>query len=131
MYMQLRVLSVFLILICSPILGQKQITLKKKYFGAYTGEIPGFQIDSGNEIVDISASKIRIELVKDSIHFQIGPYEKKGTWTVLFEGDNYFVLDCPIEGHLDGERIVIYKRGKKISRDGLNPQPNAFLFKED
>jgi hypothetical protein len=30
---------------------------------------------------------------------------------------------------LAGERIVVYKRGKKISREGLYPQPNAFLFK--
>lgn len=129
--MQIRILTIIFLLCSLSTFGQKEVTLKKKYFGTYTGEIPGFQMDSGNEVVDISPSKIRIEVWKDSIRFFIGAYTKQGTWTVLFEGDNYFVLDCPINGHLDGERIVIYKRGKKMSRDGLNPQPNAFLFKED
>jgi len=34
-----------------------------------------------------------------------------------------------MDGQLAGERIVVYKKGKKISRDGLYPQPNAFLYK--
>jgi hypothetical protein len=34
-----------------------------------------------------------------------------------------------MEGQLAGERIVVYKHGKKISREGLYPQPNTFLFK--
>jgi hypothetical protein len=36
-------------------------------------------------------------------------------------------LDCRMDGQLAGERIVVYNRGKRISRDGLFPQPSSFL----
>ena len=115
--------------LCS--LAQEEITLKKKFFGLYTGEIPKFQLDSGNEIVDIDSSKIAISITKDSISFIIGHSKRQGVYSVLFEGDNYFVLECPIDESIVNERVVVYKRGKRISRDGLYPQPNAFLYKAD
>jgi len=46
----------------------------------------------------------------------------------MFEGKKYFLLYVKIEEKLAGERIVVYKKGKKISRDGLYPQPSAFLY---
>jgi len=126
-----KALFIFFTLFFLSSYGQEQITLKKKFFGTYAGEIPKFQLDSGNEIVDIDSSKISISISKDSISFGIGNTKRQGTYTVLFEGDNYFVLECPIDHSIVNERVVVYKRGKRISRDGLYPQPNAFLYKVD
>jgi hypothetical protein len=39
------------------------------------------------------------------------------------------LLDCKINGQLANERVVVFKKGKKISRDGLYPQPNTILLK--
>lgn len=107
--------------------AQKPITLKKKFYGSYVGEIAGYKMDVGTDNVDVAAVAIKIKLDGDSVHITVGQNARHGVYHVLFEGKNYFVLDCQIDGQLAGERIVVYNRGKRISRDGLYPQPSAFL----
>jgi hypothetical protein len=109
--------------------AQKPIALKKKYFGSYQGEIPAFKLDVGTDNVDVSAVEILIKIESDSVHITVGNNALHGVYYVLFEGKNYFVLDCRMDSQLAGERIVVYTRGKRISRDGLFPQPSSFLEK--
>jgi hypothetical protein len=108
-------------------LAQKPITLKKKFYGSYEGEIPAYKLDVGTDNVDVAAVAIKIKLEGDSVHITVGQNALHGVYHVLFEGKNYFVLDCRMDGQLAGERIVVYNRGKRISRDGLYPQPSSFL----
>jgi ribosomal protein L21E len=108
-------------------LAQKPITLKKKFYGSYEGEIPAYTLDVGTDNVDVAAVAIKIKLEGDSVHITVGQNALHGVYHVLFEGKNYFVLDCRMDGQLAGERIVVYNRGKRISRDGLYPQPSSFL----
>lgn len=123
----LIILMFFLPLVVS---AQKKIELKKKYFGTYSGNISSFQMDAGNDLVSVDSTTIKIEITEKEVLFTVGKNALKGTYYVMFEAKKYFLLDCRIEGQLAGERIVVYKKGNKISRDGLYPQPNAFLFKE-
>jgi hypothetical protein len=121
----------FLLLVLSPMLvsAQKPIVLKKKFLGAYEGQIGSFDLDGGNGLISVDSVGIRVEIFQKYVAITIGIQLNKGTYSVLFEGNDYFVLDCRMEGQLAGERIVVYKHGKKISREGLYPQPNTFLFK--
>ena len=41
----------------------------------------------------------------------------------------YFLVDAKIDDQLATERLIIYKRGRKISRDGMYPQPVTELKK--
>lgn len=109
--------------------AQKTIELKKKYFGTYEGKISSFQMDTGNDLFAVDSTAIQIEITDKRVVFTIGLNKFEGTYYVMFEAKKYFLLDCRIDGQLAGERIVVYKRGRKISRDGLYPQPNAFLYK--
>lgn len=122
---------VFLMLVFVPFLltAQKPIELKKKFFGSYEGQISSFELDGGQDLIAIDSVNIQVEISSKNVQITIGKQMSKGAYSVLFEGDDYFVLDCRMEDQLAGERIVVYKRGKKISREGLYPQPNAFLFK--
>ncbi|MEN9998944.1 MAG: hypothetical protein RI922_1934 [Bacteroidota bacterium] len=122
---------VFLILVFVPILltAQKPIELKKKYFGSYEGQISSFQLDGGNDLIDVDSVPIRVSISQSNVQITVGKQMNTGLYSVLFEGDKYFVLDCRMEGQLAGERLVIFKHGKKISREGLYPQPNTFLLK--
>ncbi len=108
--------------------AQKPIELKKKFFGTYVGEIPAFQLDSGKDLLDVDQTIMKAVIESNNITFTIGNRALNGTYEVLFEGKKYFLLDCVIENQLAGERIVVYKKGNKISRDGLYPQPSAFLY---
>lgn len=109
--------------------AQKPIDLKKKYFGNYEGPVNSFKLDTGEDLVDVEKTSMRVSIDEKNVVFDVGRYHLEGTYTVLFEAQKYFVLDCTIPGRVAGERIVVYKRGKQISRDGLFPQPSAMLEK--
>lgn len=121
----------FLLLFILPVLlsAQQPIELKKKFQGTYDGAIPAYQLDSGKEIVDVDLTPIQIQITDKNVFLQIGKNKLSGTYTIMFEAKTYFLLDCRIDNQLAGERIVVYKKGKKISRDGLFPQPSVQLEK--
>ncbi|MFN5032850.1 MAG: hypothetical protein ACK5FX_11585 [Flavobacteriia bacterium] len=121
----------FLLLFILPVLlsAQQPIELKKKFQGTYEGAIPAYQLDSGKEIVDVDLTPIQIQITDKNVFLQIGKNKLSGTYTIMFEAKTYFLLDCRIDNQLAGERIVVYKKGKKISRDGLFPQPSVQLEK--
>ena len=121
----------FLLLFILPLLlsAQQPIELKKKFQGTYEGAIPAYQLDSGKEIVDVDLTPIQIQITDKNVFLQIGKNKLSGSYTIMFEAKTYFLLDCRIDNQLAGERIVVYKKGKKISRDGLFPQPSVQLEK--
>lgn len=122
--------TVFTFILLPFVVGaQKKIDLKSKFFGTYSGLISSFQLDSGKDLVDVDSTKIDVIITDSNVIIKVGKNELKGTYYVMFEAKKYFLLDCRIENQLAGERIVVYKKGKKISRDGLYPQPNSFLYK--
>ena len=124
--------TVLFLFLMTSILGFSQSTtsLKKKYFGSYIGEIPSYSFDAEDGQIDVAATSIKIVIKAKEINFEIGKKAYQGTYNVLFEANNYFLLDCEIPNQLATERIMVFKKGKKISRDGLYPQPMAFLKKE-
>jgi len=126
----MRVLIILLLVTTSlASYGQKEINLKKKFFGKYKGEIPSYKMDTGDEIVDVGNTPIYIVIAKDQIAVRIGSNELTGTYDVMFEAKKYYLLDCKMQGQIATERILVYKRGKRLSRDGMFPQPVAELNK--
>lgn len=122
---------IFILSIIAPLglLGQKEVKLKKKFFGAYKGEIPAYKLDIGDEVVDVSSTSIFVDLQEDDITISIGNNVLKGKYEVMFEAKSYYLLDVDVENQLANERIMVYKRGKKIARDGMYPQPLAEMSK--
>lgn len=107
--------------------GQKELVLKKKYFGKYRGRISAYQYESDNRLIDVAETPILIDLFKEEITIKIGKNENRGTYEVMFEADDYFLVDAKMEGVLATERILVYKKGKKLGRDGMYPQPVSEL----
>lgn len=129
--MEMRILVTLVLLATSTsIFSQKLVDdIKRKYFGVYQGTIPAYQLDSGKDLITVEPTPITIEITAKNIILDIGKQHVTGVYTVLFQGNSYYVLDGTIEGQEANERIVVYERGKKISRDGLFPQPNVMLEK--
>lgn len=109
--------------------GQEEIELKKRYLGSYKGTIPAYQVTVDLSIVEVSETPIYVHLMKDEITVTIGNRTLTGTYTVMFKANDYYLLDATMEGQLATERILVYKRGKHISRDGMYPQPVTELNK--
>lgn len=115
----------FTLLLILPMMisAQKEIHLKRKYLGKYKGEIAAYNIDTGEKIMRVSSSAIYVEINKNDITITIGNNKLTGTYEVMFKAQTYFLVDAKIEGQLATERIIVYKRGRKIARDGMFPQP--------
>lgn len=122
-------LLTLLLIIPLTLFAQKQINLKKKYFGKYKGEIAGYNIDTGEKIMRVSSSAIYVEIDKNEVSVTIGNNKLNGTYEVMFKAQSYYLVDANIEGQLATERLIIYKRGRKIARDGMYPQPVTQLKK--
>ena len=122
---------IFLLLLIFPLtaFSQKEITLKRKYFGKYEGTVPAYTMGSALEMVDVDEVEIMVTIGKDFIYTTIGERKLQGKYTVMFEAEDYFLLDATMTGQLANERILVYKQGKKIGREGMYPQPLADLKK--
>lgn len=121
----------FLLLLFTPFIciAQGNISLKKKYFGSYKGTIPAYKIQSDKSILEVGASVIYIDILKDAIDVKIGNLQMHGTYRVLFKTKTYYLLEAKMEGQSYLERIEIYRKGKIAKREGLYPQPDTELQK--
>lgn len=113
----------------STCFSQKELKLKRRYLGSYKGVIPAYSIDTGLEEIEVAATPILVHLEKEQVSITIGNRTLQGTYDVMFKADKYYLIDAEVNGELAHEKILVYKRGKKISRDGMYPQPVATLKK--
>ena len=127
--MKFRIL-ILLFFCCGISYSQTDLKLKKRNFGVYTGAIPTYKFDSGEDLITVDETKLTLELQKDFVELQIGNEKMRGSYYILFEGSAYFVLEAKMEGQDVPERIVVYKKDRKLVREGIYPQPNAVLIKE-
>lgn len=124
-----HLLIIGLLLLSVQSLAQKEIVLKKKFLGAYKGTIPAYMMDTGEQILEVSSTNIFVNITDADITISIGNNSLHGSYVVMFEAKDYFLLDVKIDNQLANERILVYKQGKRISRDGMFPQPIAELSK--
>ena len=122
-------LLVISLLVAGVSFGQKEIKLKKKYRGTYEGTIPGYSIQSNSELHFVSDASIEVVIGENEVQVKVGNNKMIGTYEIMFKAEKYYLLDVDIEGQLANERIMVYKKGKKLSRDGMFPQPIASLTK--
>lgn len=123
-----KVLLFFLLLVNLTVLSQTTNDLKKRFLGTYTGFIGSYELKTPT-LIFVDSVEIQITIEKGLVSFSIGPNHYSGKYKLLLETKKYIILECAIENLIATERIMVYKRGKRLSRDGLFPQPNAELFK--
>jgi hypothetical protein len=124
-----HILLIFLISSAGIVFGQKEINLKKKYQGYYEGVIPEYSIHTSGELHFVSDAPIEIMIGENQVQVTVGNNVMLGTYEVMFRAEKYYLLDVNIEGQLANERILVYKKGKKLSREGMFPQPVTSLKK--
>jgi hypothetical protein len=108
--------------------AHSQERLKNKYFGIYKGKINSYQMETAGYLIGVSEAKIAIEIGPNMLSMSIGKSSFSGPYQILFEAKDYYVLEAKLLNQPIPERVLVYKKGKKVSRDGLFPQPDAILF---
>lgn len=127
----MKMIFLFLLFIAGSFTSNKGDTkLKKKVLGAYSGTIPGYKMDNGTMILEVLACSIQIELSRENVQIEIGKDKFISVYKVIFEDDDTYVLETKADGQKIAERLKVYKKEKKIIREGIYPQPDAILEKK-
>jgi hypothetical protein len=118
------------ILVCLFLHSNVSAQVKKSYFGKYVGTIAAYEMSAGaSERIQIGTSAIEIQLSAKEIVVVIGTKTNKGIWTLVSENKTNFVIEGKMDNSSATEKILIYKKGKKIVREGIRPQPDVMLKK--
>ena len=125
----MRFCLLFLVLTCS-LSGNSQ-EIKKKYLGVFTGEIPSYALEVGQEVFQVQSTPIEVQLRPEGIVVEkIASKEVKGTYQFLKEDKNSIYFEAKLEGQFIAESYILYKKEKRLERKGIYPQPDVFLKKE-
>jgi len=124
------VLIIFLI--CCSISSAQDIKVKRKFRGIYTGIIPPYEFNSGEELFRVSSAPISITISKTGYLLTIGDLNYEGEIIALSvkKKQAYFTIKIP-EYSLE-EKVQVDAKKKILLRDGIRPQPILQLrkFKE-
>lgn len=124
----MRFCLLFLVLTCS-FSGISQ-EIKKKYLGAYSGEIPSYALELGEEVFQVQSAVIEIRLNPEGLLTEkIGAKETNGTYQFTKEDKNAIYFEVRLDGQFIPENYVLYKKEKRLERKGIYPQPDVFLKK--
>lgn len=122
---------VVLLLLFFPLIAFSQQKLKKKYCGHFSGYIPSYKMDSGNDLITVDSVHIKIELLRDGkVNYTIGTTNYSGYYQVSFVSSAYIFITANITGLKAEERLKIYPKDKHMDREGIFPQPLTVLKKD-
>ena len=102
--------------------------MKRACFGVYKGKIEAYSLGKSNELVSIESTPLEVQILKDQVFIFIGDQKYEGTWKVLLETQVYYLVEATTNSKAP-ERLMVYKKERKILREGISPQPNAILKK--
>lgn len=124
----MRFCLLLLVFICSfSVISQE---IKKKYLGVYSGEIPSYALELGQEVFQVQRSPIEIRLQAAGILVEkIASQEKKGTYLLMKEDKEGMYFEIRLDGQFIPESYILYKKDKRLERKGIYPQPDVFLKK--
>jgi hypothetical protein len=103
-------------------------TLKRKYRGIYTGQIPSYEVKFGQGANTVSKCELKVYISRDSLKLEIGTYSYASGYT--FEiAEQDLILTAPREQSGIPEQFILSPRTKTILRKGHYPQPDATLIR--
>lgn len=122
----MRFCLVFLIVIGS--FSARSQEIKKKYLGVYSGEIPSYALELGEEVFQVQSATIEVHLQAGGVFVEkITSQDKKGTYQLIKEDKEGMYLEIHLEGQFIPESYILYKKDKRLERKGIYPQPDVFL----
>ncbi len=104
--------------------------IKKKYLGVYTGEIPSYALELGEEVFQVESALIEVQLKPEGVLLEkIGAKEITGTYQFIKEDKSAIYFEVKLKEQFIPESYVLYKKDKRLERKGIYPQPDVFLRK--
>ena len=103
--------------------------VKKRDQGVYKGVIPGYAINTGQDLIQVDSCTLKIRLKKNQIMIKIDDKVYEGIYEVYQKIKRTYVLYAETDYSDIKEEIILVGKNKSMSRKGLFPQPDAKLKK--
>lgn len=131
MYLRfMKYVSVLIIFIaCSFNVSAQEIKVKRKFRGTYTGIIPPYEFNSGEELFRVSSAPISITISKTGYLLAIGDLNYEGEMIALSVKKKQAIISIKIPEYSLEERVQVDAKRKMLIRDGIRPQPIMQLKK--
>lgn len=103
--------------------------LKKKYLGTYSGTIPPYTMDAGGEVVEVKSAAVMFVIEEDKAVQTIDGISQTGRWQLMASKDDYYEIGFLPQNSSVIQKYYLFRKGKKMQRNGLYPQPDCELKK--
>ena len=103
--------------------------IKKKDQGTYKGFIPGYKINTSQELIAVDSCTIQIKIEKNTCHIKLDNIEYEGTYKLIRKDQRTYVLKVKTDYSDIEEQLILFGKEKKLKRKGIFPQPNSELKK--
>ena len=107
-----------------------QKPLKKRFCGEYRGQIGAYKLNTGSQLIDVSATDISVNLKKTNLDFIIGRNEMTVSYAWEKKDKNTIQLTFVRTVDQAPETLLLTRKSKTIKRIGIFPQPDVLLIKQ-
>lgn len=118
----------FFLLASFAVVAQKP--LKKRFCGEYTGQIGAYKLNTGSQLIDVSATDISVKIKKTELDFTIGRNEMTVPYAWEKKDKNTIQLTFVRTVDQAPETLFLNRKSKTIKRIGIFPQPDVLLSKQ-
>lgn len=105
-------------------------SVKKKLLGIYSGTIPSYMIESGEQLINVGASSISIVFLSENkVEETIGATKTEGTYRITSDDKATYTIQVNYPNQIVYEELILSKKDRTILRKGFYPQPESKLTK--
>ena len=101
--------------------------IKRKWQGTFDGNIPAYQLNTGNELLEVESSSIKVIIENEKFIINLGVFEYVGEYVSTKQQRKTLFIVGKIEGRTVNEYFLIDRKMKSLSRTGIIPQPTVIL----
>ena len=117
-------------LLCFQLMiAQSMPKIKRKWQGTYDGNIPAYQLNTGNELLEVESNTIKVIIEKEKFIISLGVFEYVGEYISTKQQRKMLYIVGKIEGRTVNEYFFIDRKKKQLTRSGIIPQPDLTLDK--
>lgn len=109
------------------LIAQSIPNINRKWQGTFEGNIPAYQLNTGNELLEVESNSIKVVIEKDKFILGLGLFKYVGEYVSAKQSRKTLYVEGKIEGRTVNEYFVIDRKTKCLKRTGIVPQPTVIL----
>lgn len=109
--------------------GNKNQLFSKKYYGEYQGVQEAYNVHVGNETVLVPAAEYTLSFNNEKLLLVTPKQNLLGKYTLKADTKMYYALTVKLENGIV-EEWQLWKKGKRLIRKPLRPQPDVIFVKK-